>query len=117
MNIVGLALAGALGTICRYEVGKIISYQQFPIATLLINTIGSLILGFLFIKYAMSQQQLFVVLGIGFCGGFATYSTFSLDLFKMLQAQQYLNFVCYLSLSIILGIVGVYAGSYLTKIL
>jgi len=34
MNILGLAIAGAIGTVCRYEIGKIITYQQFPVATL-----------------------------------------------------------------------------------
>lgn len=116
MNILGLAIAGAIGTVCRYEIGKIITYQQFPVATLFINTLGSLLLGFLFVKYAANQPQLFVVLGIGFCGGFTTFSTFSLDLFKMLQAQQYLNFATYLSLSIILGLIGVFAGTYLAKL-
>ncbi len=115
MNILGLAIAGAIGTVCRYEIGKIITYQQFPVATLLINTLGSLLLGFLFVKYATNHQQLFVVLGIGFCGGFTTFSTFSLDLFKMLQAQQYFNFATYLSLTIVLGLVGVFAGTYLAK--
>ena len=116
MNILGLAIAGAIGTVCRYEIGKIITYQQFPVATLLINTLGSLLLGFLFVRYAANQHQLFVILGIGFCGGFTTFSTFSLDLFKMLQAQQYLNFITYLSLSIILGLMGVFVGTYLAKL-
>lgn len=116
MNILGLAIAGAIGTVCRYEIGKIITYQQFPIATLFINTLGSLLLGFLFVKYAANQQQLFVVLGIGFCGGFTTFSTFSLDLFKMLQAQQYTSFATYLSLSILLGLIGVFVGTYLAKL-
>lgn len=115
MNILGLAIAGAIGTVCRYEIGKIITYQQFPVATLLINTLGSLLLGFLFVKYATNHQHLFVVLGIGFCGGFTTFSTFSLDLFKMLQTQQYVNFATYLSLTIVLGLVGVFAGTYLAK--
>lgn len=115
MNILGLAIAGAIGTVCRYEIGKIITYQQFPVATLLINTFGSILLGFLFIKYAANQQQLFVILGIGFCGGFTTFSTFSLDLFRMLQNQEFVNFATYLSLSIVLGILGVFLGTYLAK--
>lgn len=116
MNILGLAIAGALGTVCRYEISKIITYQEFPVATLFVNTLGSLLLGFLFAKYATNQQQLFVILGIGFCGGFTTFSTFSLDLLKMLQAQEFLNFAIYLILSIVLGLIGVFAGYYLPKL-
>ncbi|HUH25423.1 MAG TPA: CrcB family protein [Flavobacterium sp.] len=116
MNIIALAIAGALGTICRYEIGKLITYQQFPAATLLINTLGSLLLGFLFVKYAANQQQLFVILGIGFCGGFTTFSTFSLDLFRMLQGQQFLNFAVYLVLSVLLGLIGIFVGYYLAKL-
>lgn len=115
MNILGLAIAGALGTICRYEVGKFITYQQFPVATLLINMVGSIFLGFLFVKYATQQPHLFLIMGVGFCGGFTTFSTFSLDLFKMLQSQDYVNFVVYISLSITLGITGIFVGTYLAK--
>lgn len=116
MNILGLAIAGAIGTVCRYEIGKVITYQQFPMATLSVNALGSLLLGFLFAKYAANQQQLFVILGIGFCGGFTTFSTFSLDLYKLLQAQQFLNFTAYLVLSLVLGIVSIFVGIYLAKL-
>lgn len=115
MNIYALAIAGALGTLCRYEVGKILSFQNYPIATLFVNTLGSLFLGFLFFKYATNNQQLYVFLGIGFCGGFTTFSTFSLDLFKMIQSENYLQFTSYLFLSIILGIVAVMIGYFIAK--
>ncbi len=115
MNIFTLAIAGAFGTICRYEIGKLISLQNYPIATLFVNTLGSLFLGFLFFKYATNNQQLYVILGIGFCGGFTTFSTFSLDLFKMIQNENYLQFISYLFLSIILGVVAVMLGYFLAK--
>ncbi|MBA5791431.1 CrcB family protein [Flavobacterium sp. xlx-214] len=115
MNILLVAIAGALGTICRYEIGKVISYQDFPVATLLINALGSLFLGFLFVKYAVNQPQLFIAAGIGFCGGFTTYSTFSLDLYKMLVNHQYSYFALYLISSVLLGLVAVFLGAYLAK--
>ena len=116
MNLLLLAIAGALGTVCRYEISKLLSWQQLPVATLIVNVLGSFILGFLFAKYATHQQNIFTILGVGFCGGFTTFSTFSLDLFKMIQNQQYVDMFLYLALSVILGIAGIMAGVYLSKI-
>lgn len=116
MNLLLLAIAGALGTVCRYEISKLLSLQQLPMATLIVNVLGSLMLGFLFAKYATHQQNIFTILGVGFCGGFTTFSTFSLDLFKMIQNQQYVDMFLYLALSVILGIAGIMAGVYLSKI-
>lgn len=115
MNILCLAIAGGLGTLFRYGIGKWISYEQFPIATLCINSLGSLILGFLFVKYAVNQPQWYLILGIGFCGGFTTYSTFSLDLYKMIVNAQYVNFALYLTATVILGLIAVFIGAYLGK--
>lgn len=117
MNLVYLAIAGAVGTVCRYEISKLLSWQQFPVATLTVNVLGSLLLGFVFAKYATHQQNVFTIVGIGFCGGFTTFSTFSLDLFKMLQNQQYFDMFIYISVSVILGVTGVITGFYLSKIL
>lgn len=116
MNLLFIALAGALGTVCRYLISKQITYLQFPIATLCINSLGSLILGFLFVKYASSNPQLYVTLGIGFCGGFTTYSTFSLDLYKMLITAQYVNFTVYFLGTILLSLFVTFLGAYIAKV-
>lgn len=116
MNILYVMIGGAFGTLLRYFVSKVITWQQYPIATLSVNALGSLLLGYIFAKYSTSQHQLYLALGVGFCGGFTTFSTFSLELVKMLQAANYLQFIIYLSLSIILGLIGVFAGTYLAKL-
>ncbi|HLV51700.1 MAG TPA: fluoride efflux transporter CrcB [Flavobacterium sp.] len=115
MNILFLAIAGGLGTIFRYGISKWISYDQFPIATLCINSLGSFVLGFLFVKYALNQPQWYLIFGMGFCGGFTTYSTFSLDMYKMIVNAQYINFALYLFATVILGLIAVFAGAYLGK--
>lgn len=116
MNVILIALAGALGTICRYLIGKQITFTQFPIATLCINSLGSLFLGFLFVKYGTNNPQLYVTLGIGFCGGFTTYSTFSLDLYKMVINAQYINLSVYLVTTVLLGLIATFLGAYFAKI-
>lgn len=116
MNILGMAIGGAVGTICRYGIGRMLTYQQFPFATLCINSVGSLLLGFLFVKYATTHPFWFMVLGIGFCGGFTTYSTFSLELYNMMHNAQYLNFTVYLFSTLILGIIAVFTGAYIAKL-
>lgn len=117
MNILYVMIGGAIGTLLRYFVSKVITWQQYPIATLGVNALGSLLLGYIFAKYSTSQHQLYLALGVGFCGGFTTFSTFSLELVKMLQAANYLQFIIYLSLSIILGIVSILIGFNLAKII
>lgn len=116
MNVLLMALAGGIGTLLRYLIGKQITYSTFPLATISINSLGSLFLGFLFIKYAQSNLQFFLVLGIGFCGGFTTYSTFSLELYKMFLQAQYLNILIYLISTVSIGFLAVFIGAYLAKI-
>ena len=115
MHVLFMAIAGALGTMLRYGIGKWINYENFPVATLCINSLGSLVLGFLFIKYAENNLQWYLIMGIGFCGGFTTYSTFSLDMYKMIVNLQYMNFAVYLTATIALGLLAVFVGACLGK--
>jgi len=114
-NLILLGIAGGLGTIARYGLGKWINFEHFPFVTLCINSFGSLFLGYLFIKYAEQNSQWYLALGVGFCGGFTTFSAFSLELYKMLTSENYLHFAMYLSATVLFGILCVVLGVYLGK--
>ena len=116
MNILSIAIGGAVGSVLRYMLSKYITFQEFPIATLSINIIGSLFLGYLFTKYSISNPKLYLLLGIGFCGAFTTFSTFSLETFKLIIQSQYLTALTYILISIVTGLLATALGIYLGKL-
>jgi CrcB protein len=61
------------------------------------------------------EVRLFLTVGI--CGGFTTFSTFSNDAFLLLKQEEWIRFAFYTSLSFFLGLLAVYAGRIITKLL
>ena len=112
-----LALGGALGTVARYglSVWALPMSQQLPCGTLLINMLGSLIIGFVGTltladgKYPVSEQlRLFVMVGV--CGGFTTFSAFSLQTLDLLRSGAWMRAMLNILLSVGLCIGAVEAG-------
>lgn len=88
-----IAVGGALGAVARYALGGWIygvTGADFPWGTLGINLLGSLLLGFLYVvlEGSPAAPQWRAFLGIGFCGGFTTFSTFSYEAARLLQDGQ-----------------------------
>ena len=112
-----VGLGSALGGILRFLVSKgfaQLAITNFPIATLLINFVGSFLIG---LFYAMNVKQpginsnLLLFLTTGICGGFTTFSTFSYENLQFLKSGQPLQGLIYILASIILGILGAFLGS------
>ena len=70
-----VGLGGALGAICRYAIGQLLRSRSFPYPTLVVNVLGSFILGLML--FGVSNSQLLLLVGVGFCGAFTTFSSFS----------------------------------------
>jgi CrcB protein len=110
-----IAVGGAIGAVARFEVGRVIQPAgagAFPWATLVINVAGSLLLGFTY-RYvdAMSEAaQLRAFIGVGFCGGFTTFSTFSYDAVRLLQDGQGARGATYIIASVAISILGTFTG-------
>ncbi|MFM7566229.1 MAG: fluoride efflux transporter FluC [Flavobacteriales bacterium] len=109
MNWILVFIGGGLGSLSRYFISVKLPYQGgIPWATLLSNLLASAVLGVILLvgKTDQKPEWLIPFLGIGFCGGFSTFSTFSAESIQLLQQGNYLLFGLNLGLSL-LGCLGV----------
>lgn len=109
--IVLLMIGGAFGAVCRYLIGKWIdrtfTVLSFPTAMLSVNILGSAGLGlFLALFYGYVPQgayddPLFLTIAVGFFGAFTTFSTFSMESFRLIEQKAYKALFLYIALSVI----------------
>lgn len=115
-KIAWIALGGAAGTCCRYYVATwmLQTVPAYPFGgTLTVNLIGSFLLGLLFAIGTSSDligPTTMLALTTGFMGGFTTYSTFSLDTFKLLRGGSTAVGVGYVSITVLGSLLGTAAG-------
>lgn len=67
------------------------------------------------LKNSSAYQPLILTVATGFCGGFTTFSAFSFENYVLLKNGDYLSFMIYFSLSLLLGIIAVVTGVFLVK--
>lgn len=111
MNALLIFLGGGLGALCRWGVSKlVVRSADFPWATLSVNLLGCFLIG-LFGYYATRGHNTLMMVGVvGFLGGFTTFSSYGLELMRMLQNGMSKNFVVYLLSSNVAGVLLVYVG-------
>lgn len=115
-NLLLIGLGGAVGSMLRYAGNLLISTKQFPYATLSVNIIGSFIIGIVFalsIRDEAFSNNWKLFLATGICGGFTTFSAFSLENMGLLQSGKYSMAFIYIALSILLGIGATFFGYFL----
>ena len=115
-------LGGGLGSAFRFLISKLfyINKEGFPWATLVANFIGCLLIGFLVgwaLKNESFRSDVYLFCIIGFCGGLTTFSTFSMENMFFLRSGDCLSFIGYTLLSVVGGLVFVFAGHSLYKFL
>lgn len=110
-NFLWVALGGALGSVLRMAVGLAISHK-LPVATLVVNFVGSLVIGILIrnVEHGVAMHYFSVV---GLCGGFTTFSTFSLDVMKLLKNGDTIHALLYMLVSLTVCVAAVAIGTKL----
>ena len=118
-DIILVGTGSFFGGIARYLVslGMKDIGSAFPWATLTANIVGCLLIGLLWAAFnrVNASSQLNLLLIVGFCGGFTTFSSFSKESLCLLQAGNYFTFILYALGSVMLGIIAVALGYALAK--
>ncbi len=115
-------LGGGLGSMLRYVISKNLNthFQNFFLGTFTVNIVGCLligiILGFSLKNDYLSQNQT-LLLSTGFCGGFTTFSTFAFEKHSLLRTGDLMNFSIYTIASIVVGIIAIALGLWISKLL
>jgi len=122
MNYLFVMLGGAIGSVARYQVGRLTlgwMGPNYPWGTLAVNLIGGLLMGLLVGVLARlsaaDHWRLFAAIGV--LGGFTTFSSFALDTVNMLTRGDYAAAIGYVLLSVAGAILGVIAGLALVRVL
>lgn len=112
-----VGIGGAAGAMLRYMISQLPWRGNFPLLTLVINLAGAFLIGLI---AGMAQRKnlpssAVLLLKTGFCGGFTTFSTFSLESYELLEKGNYMAAASYMALSVALCLAGVIGGTYLSK--
>lgn len=110
MRILLIALFGAIGTLARYGLQGFVQVRTggtFPYGTLLINLTGCFLLA---LTYQLTVNRMIIspdlrfAIGVGFFGGYTTFSSFGWETAKMLEDGEWLPAAAYVAASVVAGI-------------
>ena len=124
MKTVIIVFTGSgIGGVARFAVQSWVAsldHFVFPLGTFIVNLTGCFLIG---LFYALGERgslltpEWRIALTTGFCGGFTTFSTFAFENMNLLRTGDYVYFVLYILLSILLGITGVFLGIGIMKLI
>lgn len=122
-KLIFIALAGSLGTLCRYGMGSLVHRwlgAGFPWGTVCVNLAGSFLFGLVWTlaaERAAISAELRVIILTGFMGAFTTFSTFMFETGELLRGGQWLWALGNLGLQNIVGLAALLAGMALARAL
>lgn len=117
IEVIFVGIGGAIGSVLRYAISLIPCKQTFPLLTLFTNVCGAVLIGYLAgiaTKKDVSPHTL-LFLKTGLCGGFTTFSTFSLEAYTLMQNGNYGYAILYILLSLTGCLFGVWCGMALVS--
>ena len=115
-----VALGGALGALSRFGIGQWLAdsgYAHLHPATFLVNVIGALLIGILFVgaeRFTLSDPARLGI-SVGFLGAFTTFSAFSLQLLTDIQEGQVLRAVSYATATVFLCLISCLVGMEMAR--
>lgn len=121
IELVAIAIGGALGALARYlltHLGTQLMGAHFPYGTLLVNVIGSLLIGVVFILLVEKNLLPMVwrtAIIVGFLGAMTTFSTFSLQTVHLLQEGRLMDAMGYVLGSVLICMLATFAGLFIGK--
>lgn len=115
MTYVLVGIGGMFGALCRHLMIVVFAARStsFPFATLMVNLLGCFLMGMISEIFALKVNlpaEVKLLLTTGFLGAFTTFSTFSLDIVSLVGKSSVFSAVAYAALSVVLGILCVYAA-------
>jgi len=116
MNVLIVFAGGGAGAALRYLISSIPVKSVFPFTTLLVNLLGAIAIGVV-VGLAAEKglgERWTLFLKTGVCGGFTTFSTFSLEAFGLFEAQYTVLGVVYITLSVLLCLGGIALGKLIS---
>ncbi len=113
---------GGLGTIFRYLISKTFNpyFQNFYLGTFLVNVTGCLLIGFIVgftLKSNYLSENHSLLLITGFCGGFTTFSALAFENYSLLKSGDLVHLSIYTIASIVIGVLAVSLGMWLSKLM
>ncbi len=112
MNLLLIAIGGAIGATLRFLVSSNISA---PYGTLTVNVLGSFLIGFLYILLLEHHVELRPFLMIGMLGAFTTFSTFSLETLNLLLANEHTKAFSNIFLNVVVCLFATWLGIQIAK--
>jgi CrcB protein len=110
-------VGGGLGSLARYFLGQVISkysYTQFPLGTLIVNIVACLLVGLLagLIDHKAAARAFLI---IGFCGGFSTFSTFTVETMDLIRGNFMGHVVLYILASLVCCMGATFVGLWIAS--
>lgn len=120
LNCFLVGIGGFIGTVCRYLIGllPIEPESGFPVKTLAINVSGAFLIGIITALAAKNKSispQLILMLKVGICGGFTTFSTFAYETTDLMQNGRIGTAFVYVIISVLVGVLAVFGAQLLVK--
>jgi CrcB protein len=112
-NVFIVGLGGAIGTVGRFLIYQLIKTNSSFWVTLGINILGSFLIGVLLgmgLRNSNFETNWKVFLATGVCGGFTTFSAFSIENIQLLEQGKWMACLLYITGSVILGISAAFGG-------